>query len=262
MRTREQLRNVASSDLHDSTEEFGNIDDDDIPSNTAITAHQLIDQHMYGASKMSKQVIEKRLPNICFLHQVYSILRDNTTVDRELAQEIRRGRWRKFHVLGTMDDEYALMETKNYLAVIQEAKEEFIRETAAGINKEGQDLDSAFFDRFDALVQGPERETDVTRQSLSRTLSEKEVSQLCIYGLLIPHIQKDTYHFAIRRQGVYMSNYLKGRLELVRMLKRRPTKDILEKLLKTKRLRNTVFTHDFLLHDLVGSGRAERINAI
>lgn len=53
--------------------------------------------------------------------------------------------------------------------------------------------------------------------------------QLVGYGLLLPQKQPDLYWFAIRRQGLFMSNYTKGRVEILRMLKRRPTKDMLEK---------------------------------
>lgn len=34
------------------------------------------------------------------------------------------GSWRKFHVTGTMDDELILMRTEDYLATIDEAKQE------------------------------------------------------------------------------------------------------------------------------------------
>lgn len=50
-----------------------------------------------------------------------------------------------------------------------------------------------------------------------------------MYGLLLPHLQPDLYWFSIRRQGLFMSHYTKGRAEILRMLKRRPTKDLLEK---------------------------------
>lgn len=36
------------------------------------------------------------------------------------------GSWRKFHVTGTMDDELILMRTEDYLATIDEAKQECI----------------------------------------------------------------------------------------------------------------------------------------
>lgn len=49
------------------------------------------------------------------------------------------------------------------------------------------------------------------------------------YGLLLPQKDPELYWFAIRRQGLFMSNYTKGRVEILRMLKRRQTKDMLEK---------------------------------
>ncbi|KAI8069258.1 serine-threonine protein kinase 19-domain-containing protein [Gongronella butleri] len=259
-RAREQ-RNRPAAENEDEfdrqlQQEIEDLPDEALPTDMAITAEHLIDDLMY-ADKKKPHPIE--LPPLCFLHQVYSIQRDNTAVDRELAVEIERGRWRKFYILGTMDDEYALMRTDDYIGVIRSAKDQFVRETAASINKEGKDLEPAFFDRFQALVLRSDRsESSISRQALLDIFSEKEVSQLCIYGLLIPHMKKDAYWFAIRGQGAFVSNFLKGRLEILRMLKKRPTKDILEKMLKTKRLRQSAFSHDFLLHDLIGSGRATR----
>jgi hypothetical protein len=54
------------------------------------------------------------------------------------------------------------------------------------------------------------------------------VSQLVIYGLLVIHTQ-DSYLFAIRRAGSFMTPFIKGRVEILRTLKRRQTRDILEK---------------------------------
>ena len=53
-------------------------------------------------------------------------------------------------------------------------------------------------------------------------------SQLVIYGLLVVHTQ-ETYLFAIRRAGAFMNPFIKGRVEILRSLKRRQTRDILEK---------------------------------
>ncbi|KAI8097529.1 serine-threonine protein kinase 19 [Halteromyces radiatus] len=236
-------------------------------SDTIATALYLINQLMFPPSE-KKQIANSKFPRVCFIHQIYSILQDNTAVDREIQQSVKAGTWRKFHIVGTLDDEYAVMETKDYLLTIQEAKQEFIKDVTDGINKDGKDLDPGLFDRFQQLVHdGRYFDTTIARQALispnttsssTEQFTEKELIQLCKYGLLLPHMKKDSYWFAIRRQGTFMSSFLKGRTEVLRMLKKRSTKDIMEKLFKTKKLRQTVFSHDFILHDLIGSGRVER----
>ena len=73
-------------------------------------------------------------------------------------------------------------------------------------------------------------DVSVSQKSEGFTFNEKEISCLIKYGLILPQMQKtDTYWFAIRRQGVFMSHYLKGRVEILRILKKRPTHDIFEK---------------------------------
>lgn len=67
--------------------------------------------------------------------------------------------------------------------------------------------------------------------SLTRTmhrLNPRLASHLVIYGLLVIHTQ-DSYLFAIRRAGSFMTPFIKGRVEILRTLKRRQTRDILEK---------------------------------
>jgi hypothetical protein len=49
-----------------------------------------------------------------------------------------------------------------------------------------------------------------------------------MYGLLVIHSQ-DAYLFAIRGAGTFMTPFIKGRVEILRTLKRRQTRDILEK---------------------------------
>ncbi|ORZ24214.1 serine-threonine protein kinase 19-domain-containing protein [Absidia repens] len=266
-RIKEQLEQANDND--------GDPDDDDdfngqaVVSDSIATAQYLIKNLMLPSNGMTK-VTNLKLPPVCFIHQIYSILRDNTAVDREIQYAIKLGSWRKFHILGTLDDEYALMDTKDYLQMVTDAKQEFLQDISSGINKEDNDIDTDLFDRFKRLLLNEQYfDTSVARQTLLSSsptsssskkdcFTDKELTLLCKYGLLLPHMKKDSYWFAIRRQGIFMSSYIKGRKELLRILKKRSTKDIMEKLLKAKKLRQTVFSYEFILHDLIGSGRAER----
>jgi hypothetical protein len=55
------------------------------------------------------------------------------------------------------------------------------------------------------------------------------------FGLLLPHMQVGRYWFSVRKQGSFMSNITAGRLEILRILKKRNTKDIMEKVCYTQR---------------------------
>ncbi|CAO3634513.1 unnamed protein product [Cunninghamella blakesleeana] len=240
---------------------FEELDSQFIPSDTTSMAHYLIDHIMFN-SKDKKRHSNKKIPRVCLLHQIYSLLKNNTMVDREMQQAVKNGTWRKFNLIGTLDDEVVIMKTNDFLVSINEAKDEFITDVKNGANVTGKDINPNLFDRFKELILDPQHfDTTVSKQSLlsgKYNFNEEEQTQLCQYGLLIPHISKDLYRFTVRGQGNFMSYYQKGRIEILRILKKRNTKDILEKLLKSKKLRQTVFSHDFLIHDLVGSGRVEK----
>lgn len=55
-------------------------------------------------------------------------------------------------------------------------------------------------------------------------------SQLIRYHIILPHTTiPNTYWFAVRRNGLFMSYLRKGRSEILRAIKKRMTKDMLEK---------------------------------
>lgn len=151
-------------------------------------------------------------------------------------------------MIGTLDDEVVITKTDDYLLSINEAKNEFIIDVKNGTNITGKDIKSDLFgiiiykgerkkksliviyikvcllyyhlDRFKELILDPQHfDSTISKQSLlseKYNFSEDEQTQLCQYGLLIPHINKDLYRFTIRGQGTFMSYYQKGRIEILR----------------------------------------------
>ncbi|ORZ01311.1 serine-threonine protein kinase 19-domain-containing protein [Syncephalastrum racemosum] len=236
-------------------------DDWPLPSDTTVAALTLIHNAVDTTKDQSESV--RKLPHVCFLHQIYSLLANNTAVDRELQEAVDEGSWRKFYILGTLEDELAIMCVKDYLEMIDDAKKDFEEDVTNRVHAAEQRLSTAFFDRFKQVIQDKRYFGEVAAsvrklKSDGYEFNEKEISYLTQYGLLLPHTELGSYWFSIRRQGYFMSNYTKGRIEILRILKRRPTKDILLKQLEAKRLNKSVFKHAFLVHDLVGSGRAIR----
>ncbi|KAG2174850.1 hypothetical protein INT43_005912 [Umbelopsis isabellina] len=122
------------------------------------------------------------LPRICFLHQLYSVLPDNTAVDRELDILVQNLIVRKFRVGGTLEDELVIMFMTDYMAEILNAKVEF----EADVEKEEastktKSVHSDLFDRFRETVSN-HKFTDVviSRKALRNIagFSETEISQL------------------------------------------------------------------------------------
>ncbi|KAG0351705.1 Serine/threonine-protein kinase 19, partial [Gamsiella multidivaricata] len=71
---------------------------------------------------------QKAFPRVCMIHQLYSIIKDHTTVDRALAQLIKDNTIRKFYLGGTGSDEFAIMLTSDYVVQIQQAKEQYLKD--------------------------------------------------------------------------------------------------------------------------------------
>ncbi|KAF9437930.1 Serine/threonine-protein kinase 19 [Entomortierella beljakovae] len=64
-----------------------------------------------------------------------------------------------------------------------------------------------------------------------------------------------SYRFSIRNGGLFVTHFLKGRLEILRMIKRQTFGDMLTSAVISKPLRGSFLPHEFHIHDIVGSGR-------
>ncbi|KAG1135698.1 hypothetical protein G6F37_002346 [Rhizopus arrhizus] len=200
---------------------------------------------------------------VCFIHQIYSILPNPTLIDKELQEAIEKGEWRKFHVIGSVEDEYVIIKTEDYLKMMDEIKHE---ENNKAVFGNLVFISSSLFsdiqvDLFIRLIKDKRYYSQVTistKDLNSFGINDADIKQLVMNGFLLPHLQVGLYWFSIRKQGHFMTNISNGRSEITRILKKRATKDIMESLLKSKRLHKTKLNMEFLLHDLVGSGRVER----
>ncbi|KAG2180460.1 hypothetical protein INT44_003464 [Umbelopsis vinacea] len=228
---RKEVQKVTDRIENDPTEEF-----DDMPPLENAAVEEAFDTYnalryfINSACLASSAKIS--VPRICFLHQLYSILPDNTAVDRELNILVQSMMVRKFRVGGTLEDELVIMFMEDYLLQIVAAKAEFEKDVASGhAGAKTKSIGPQVFDMFRDAVTNP-KFTDVViaRKALTKIVgfNETEISQLVMYGLLVIHSQ-DSYLFAIRGAGTFMTPFIKGRVEILRTLKRRQTRDILEK---------------------------------
>ncbi|RCH90756.1 Serine/threonine-protein kinase 19 [Rhizopus azygosporus] len=219
-----------------------NKDDDDDFDNDIVATQ--IESDSINAANYLIRLNNTGIP-ICFLHQIYSILPNPTMIDNELQEAILSGKWRKFHIIGSVEDEYVMMKVQDYCKMIEKIKSE----------------EKDVIAKYMSIIQDERYFNQVTISTHDLNdfgLNDLGIKELVNNGLLIPHLQVNLYWFSIRKQGYFMSNITHGRTEILRMISKRPTKDIMETLLKAKKLHKTILNMDFLIHDLVGSGRVER----
>jgi hypothetical protein len=70
-------------------------------------------------------------------------------------------------------------------------------------------------------------------------------------------IREPGYTISVPGSGAFVRNLRGGRRELLRTLRRQRYKEMLEKNLMAKKLRDSLLSYTFHLHELVGSGRIE-----
>ncbi|KAI9342431.1 serine-threonine protein kinase 19-domain-containing protein [Pilaira anomala] len=228
---RQKIKRAIASFEQDDDDEFPMDEDELNVESDAINA----------AEYLIRLNVKSSLP-VCFIHQIYSIVNNHTLVDRELQEAFENGSWRKFHIMGSLEDEFMIMKTSDYLECM---------------NQSNHNGDNTLFDRFKNIILN-QRKVSIDKEGL-KEFKEKEVSELVQEGFLLPHrTTTDVYWFSVRGQGRFMSSMVSGRIEILRILKKRHTKDIFEKLLKQKKLHKTIFNFEFLMHDLIGSGRVEK----
>ncbi|KAF9936299.1 Serine/threonine-protein kinase 19 [Mortierella alpina] len=370
---------------------------DDPPKDTLSAIYYLL--NLLQPSRV-KQL--KVFPRVCMIHQIYSITKDHTTVDRTLAQLIQQGTIRKFYLGGTGSDEFAVMLTSDYVLQIQQAKERYLEDlqeqqqqqasvtalafkrkleedprnldvgsgrpkkrtvltskslpqssatvAAAGGTVAAQGSGGEIFDRFQELVtSGLCMEISIQHSNIQAAIgaTDQDITTLIRYSLLNrslsapanPHlvnlnqpapgrgtagspsgghsatmtghsalnqliaatnqehakgVKAETssassaatvptgnspvatattitaasgrrervsddvaYRFAIRQGGLFVTHFLKGRLEILRMIKRQMFGDMLTSAVVAKPLRGSFLPHEFHIHDLVGSGRVQ-----
>ncbi|KAF9359933.1 hypothetical protein BGX26_010978 [Mortierella sp. AD094] len=373
-------------------------------------------QYLLNLLHPSKVKQQKVFPRACMVHQIYSIIQDHTTVDRTLAQLIKDGTIRKFYLAGTGSDEFAIMLTSDYVAQIQQAKEEYLKDLqeGSGLNHQQRKQDSitagnsttgtskrklddsnqlvtskklvtenastesssrigkqkataptnlidqshtgeGIFDRFkDLVIGGHCMEISIQHSNIQFVIgaTDQDITTLIRYSLLNrslsapanPHlinlnqpvgrgsnssnnsggsnsnhtgghsalnqliqatnqeqaktVKSETtitsllpsaaaaagggavaqtvaitaslgrrerisddvaYRFSFRQGGLFVTQFLKGRLEILRKIKRQTFGDMLTSAILSKPLRGSSLPHEFHIHDIVGSGRVQSV---
>ncbi|KAF9940347.1 hypothetical protein BGZ65_007238 [Modicella reniformis] len=113
----------SSSSSSSSSQPTSSSSNNNYPKDTLGAIHYILDQLQPQRVRQHKV-----FPRVCMVHQLYSLIQDNTDVDRTLAQLIKENTIRKFYLGGTGSDEFAIMFTCDYVAQIQQAKEQYLKD--------------------------------------------------------------------------------------------------------------------------------------
>ncbi|KAF9562332.1 hypothetical protein EC968_005253 [Mortierella alpina] len=136
----------------------------DPPKDTLSAIHYLL-----GLLQPSRVKQLKVFPRVCMIHQIYSIIKDHTTVDRTLAQLIQQGIIRKFYLGGTGSDEFAVMLTSDYVLQIQQAKERYLQDLQEQQQQQHSSV-TAVAKTKRKLEDSPENGDGETRRPNKRTI--------------------------------------------------------------------------------------------
>ena len=178
------------------------------------------------------------LPHIVLRHQVYAVVHDKTTVDRELERLQEENKVRLFK-LSTGADDYAITSLEKLEVHLQKVSPEDCKETV-----------EKFF--FRVLRSYNDVAIDKKRLSGEKGFTEKEVSQLMSSGLLTVQ-DVGSYWLSVPGLGSFMRHFLKGRDCVLRTLRTAKYNEIMQSELEFKKLSACKLGIKFHILDLIGA---------
>eukprot|EP00245_Coleochaete_scutata_P004603 TRINITY_DN17349_c0_g1_i2.p1 TRINITY_DN17349_c0_g1~~TRINITY_DN17349_c0_g1_i2.p1 ORF type:complete len:294 (-),score=47.37 TRINITY_DN17349_c0_g1_i2:119-1000(-) len=217
---------------------------EDLPCDTLVALNVIIAEF----PKFSK--VESR--PFVLRTQLYNSINDRTIVDREL-EDLRCKKVVRVFKLATAKDDYAVMLSHDYLHQVDGQR----RYMEA---KHGAEFLPAL-DWFLSHVLPNCCDVDITHRKLVELLSssgemvkEKHVSFLINAGLLMRKmVDGSAFWFSIPDAGSLLKSLVRGREEIVGLLKKRKYREMLQSELEKRKLRFTELGMRFHLRDMLGS---------
>lgn len=183
------------------------------------------------------------VPPIVFVHQLYSIVKCKTAVDREIDELQACNKVRLFK-LGAADSSLAVVFT-------EDLKKFVATET------QFSNVIKKFFD----IVLNEIRDVSIEKNILRKRfhLSEHDVSELVNAGLLAVRTASG-YWFSVPSVGPFMKSYLKGRKAVLASVRKAKYSEILLSELEKRPLEKSLkLGMQYYIHDIIG---AELVNCI
>jgi len=204
-------------------------------------------------------------PPIVLVSQLYHSVSNRSDVDKELEQLYRASKLRIFKLLSGKND-YAVVKKDDYMNGIRKAQEKF--ENATVFDKFIENVLSKHFDVYiskSTLISllckdkmGNKENFD--GKKIERPTGEEEaaITALVNSGLLLTQ-NADNFMFCVPNAGSFVASLVKGRKEIISILKRQKFKELLLSDLQIRKLRYSSLSVDFLIRDMIGLSIVESL---
>eukprot|EP00053_Salpingoeca_punica_P006068 m.58293 g.58293 ORF g.58293 m.58293 type:complete len:268 (-) comp13517_c0_seq1:330-1133(-) len=180
-----------------------------------------------------------RLPPIVLKHQLNTIVHSASAVD-QTVESLRRSKTIISFSTGGSRNEQALVLVEDYRLHVQQW---------AAASKESQ-----LAERFLTAILSGSPAISLEKTALKKAMKchDEEVSRLVRLGVLTRRDEGSLW-LAIPNMGIFVSNLLSGRTEVVKMLQRSKFKELLRTALMAREVKRTKLGMKYLLDDLLGS---------
>ncbi|XP_065271993.1 inactive serine/threonine-protein kinase 19 [Emys orbicularis] len=194
----------------------------------------------YLASLFPRQLFEDALPPVVLKHQLYSLVRDRTAVDRQLSRLKDEGLIRLFQ-LGFDSDVFGVAFTQDYTAKVLQS--------VAG--KEHAGTVRRFLET--AFASCPELSYDNGRMLRDFGFRDPDITQLVNAGVLTVR-DAGSWWLAVPGAGRFVKCFIKGRKAVLGMIQKAKYKEILLSDLQSRRAPSAVkLGLPYHIHDLIGA---------
>ncbi|XP_032236130.1 serine/threonine-protein kinase 19 [Nematostella vectensis] len=232
-------RVVKATGSRDDKDEDKETDLIEIPNDTKAAL-------LFLKSLFPVQAFNGQVPPILLKHQLYCVVNDKTTVDRQLNKMWETNEVRLFKLV-TGSDEFAVMLTSDYISHLRSKMTNNTTNSA---------------EKFIANVLPSCVDVSFSRKTLSEnhSLTEEEITQLINLGALAVR-DVGSWWLSIPGAGHFMKSFSKGRKAVIRTIKNTKYKEMLQKELESRNLS----THSKLgvkyhIYDIIGAELVQRID--
>ncbi|XP_066472626.1 inactive serine/threonine-protein kinase 19 isoform X2 [Tiliqua scincoides] len=193
----------------------------------------------YLTSLFPRKLFEDSLPSLVLRHQIYSLVKDRTTVDRRLNQLKDEGRIRMFQH-GFDADSIAVAFTDNYKSKVLEfvSGKEFARTVQKFLDSVVSSCPDISFDKGKMLKDFGFRDTEITELVNAGVLTVRDAG---------------SWWLAVPGAGRFVKCFIKGRKAVLNMIEKAKYKEVLLSDLQNRRAPSVKLGLSYHIHDIIGA---------
>lgn len=221
------------------TENFGAVSEENGPADIRSTLEDLM-------TLFPRKLFNDSLPQIVLKHQLYSIHKDKTLVDKELNKLRERGELLMFQ-LGFDAEAFGLIFASDYKAKVLAGEEG--RPTRATVEK------------FLEKVVSTCTDLSFSKDKMLREFlfTDSEITQLVKSGVLTVR-DAGSWWLSIPNSGKFTKYFIQGRKAVLNMVKKAKYSEVLKADLEERKTTSLVKFHmKYHIHDIVGAELVESI---